>query len=236
MNDTVRLAKRVAALVPCSRREAEQYIEGGWVRVDGAVVEQPQFRVADQKVEIDARASTDPLEAVTFVLHKPEGMPYREAQRLLVPAQRAPGDPSGIRTVKRHFAQLEPLVWLPTPASGLAVFSQDRRIVRKLTEDALHLEQELVVEVAGDIAPGGLALLCHGLAFEGRPLPPAKASWQSEKRLRLALKGISPAQVPWMCEQVGLRVTALRRIRLGRVPLAGVGPSQWRYLQPGERF
>jgi 23S rRNA pseudouridine2604 synthase len=236
MNEPVRLAKRVATLVPCSRREAELYIEGGWVRVDGVVVEEPQFRVAEQKVEIDPRASTDPLEPVTFVLHKPAGMPYREAQQLLVPARRASGDSSGMRIVKRHFAQLEPLIALPAPASGLAVFSQDRRIVRKLTEDALHLEQELVVDVTGEIAPGGLALLCHGLADEARPLPPAKVSWQSERRLRFALKGITPAQVPWMCEQVGLRVTALRRIRLGRVPLAGVAPSQWRYLQPGERF
>lgn len=47
----VRLAKRVAELVPCSRREAEQYIEGGWVRVDGKVVEEPQFRVLHQKIE-----------------------------------------------------------------------------------------------------------------------------------------------------------------------------------------
>ena len=46
----VRLAKRVAELVPCSRREAEQYIEGGWVRVDGSVVEEPQFRVLQQKI------------------------------------------------------------------------------------------------------------------------------------------------------------------------------------------
>ena len=52
-----RLAKRVAALVPCSRREAEQYIAGGWVRVDGQVVEEPQFRVLGQRVTLDAGAS-----------------------------------------------------------------------------------------------------------------------------------------------------------------------------------
>ena len=52
-----RLAKRVAAMMACSRREAEQYIAGGWVRVDGKVVEEPQFRVLQQKVEIDRDAS-----------------------------------------------------------------------------------------------------------------------------------------------------------------------------------
>jgi 23S rRNA pseudouridine2604 synthase len=236
MTEPIRLAKHVAAMVPCSRREAEQYIEGGWVRVNGVVIEEPHFRVTDQKVELDPGASTAALEPVTLLLHKPVGIAYQEAQRLLLPANRASGDASGIRTVKRHFAQLASLVPLPAQASGLAVYSQDRRIVRKLTEDALQIEQELVAEVSGQIAPDGLALLCHGLAFEGRPLPPVKVSWQSEKRLRFAVKGIPPGLVPWMCEQVGLRLTSLKRIRLGRLPMAGLAQGQWRYLQPGERF
>jgi 23S rRNA pseudouridine2604 synthase len=237
MTEPVRLSKRVAAMVPCSRREAEQYIEGGWVRVDGVIVEEPQARVSDaQRVEIDAGANTAVLEPVTLLLHKPAGIAYYDAPRLLVPANRSSEDRSGIRSVKRHFAQLAPLMMLPSPASGLAVYSQDRRIVRKLTEDALHLEQELVAEVAGDIAPNGLERLCHGLVFEGRALPPAKVSWQSERRLRFAMKGIAPELVEWMCAQVALRLTGLKRIRLGRLPMAGLAPSQWRYLLPGERF
>jgi 23S rRNA pseudouridine2604 synthase len=236
MAEPVRLAKRVAALVPCSRREAEQYIEGGWVRVDGIVVEEPQFRVTDERVELDRGATAAALEPVTLLLHKPVGMSYDEAQRLLAPASRAQDDQSGIRTVKRHFAQLTPLMALPAPASGLAVFSQDRRVVRKLTEDALSIEQELIAQVTGEAAPNGLARLCHGLAFEGRELPPVKVSWQNETRLRFALKGIAPALVPWMCEQVGLRVVGLKRIRLGRLPMAGLAPGQWRYLRAAERF
>jgi 23S rRNA pseudouridine2604 synthase len=237
MTEPVRLSKRVAAMVPCSRREAEQYIEGGWVRVDGVIVEEPQFRVGDgQRVELDRGASIAALEPVTLLLHKPAGMDYQEATRLLVPGNRSSDDRSGIRIVKRHFAQLAVLVPLPAPASGLAVYSQDRRIVRKLTEDAMHLEQELVAEVTGDIAPNGIERLCHGLALEGRTLPPAKVSWQSERRLRVAMKGIAPELVEWMCAQVGLRLTALKRIRLGRLPMAGLAPSQWRYLVPGERF
>jgi 23S rRNA pseudouridine2604 synthase len=54
--------------------------------------------------------------------------------------------------------------------------------------------------------------------------------------LRFALKGIAPELVEWMCAQVGLQLTALKRIRLGRMPMAGLAPLQWRYLHPGERF
>ena len=237
MTEAVRLAKRVAALVPCSRREAEQYIEGGWVRVDGEFIEEPQFRVAEhQRVELDPGATAATLEPVTLLLHKPAGMPYTEAQRLLGPASRAPEDHSGIRTVNKHFAQLTPLMAMLDEASGLAVFSQDPRIVRKLTEDDRVIEQELVAPVSGEIAPDGLARLCHGLVFNGKPLPPVKVSWQNENRLRFAVKGISPGQIAWMCEQVGLRVLALKRIRIGRLPMAGLAQGQWRCLRPGERF
>lgn len=66
MTDPIRLAKRVAALAQCSRREAEMYIEGGWVRVDGVTVEEPQFKVLDQHIEIDPHAQLEPTEPVTL--------------------------------------------------------------------------------------------------------------------------------------------------------------------------
>jgi 23S rRNA pseudouridine2604 synthase len=61
-------------------------------------------------------------------------------------------------------------------------------------------------------------------------------SWQNETRLRFAMKGFAPGLVEWMCKQVGLRLVGLKRIRLGRLPMAGLSVSQWRYLGVGERF
>ena len=131
---------------------------------------------------------------------------------------------------------LVPLLELPAHAEGLTVFSQDGRIVRKLREDARLLEQELIAQVTGTLVENGLSRLCEGLVFEGRPLPPARVSWQSETRLRLAVKGIDADLVPWMCAQVGLDLRSLKRIRIGRVPMAGLPPGQWRYLAGSERF
>ena len=235
--EPLRLSKVVAALVPCSRREAEQYIAEGWVRVDGERVDEPQFRVgSDQRVEIDPQARLQAVGPVTLLMHKPAGMPSAQAQTLLGAASRWSGDPSGIRRIKSHGVGLVALLPLPPQASGLSVFSQDGRIVRKLDEDGALIEQELIAEVAGTIAPDGLARLCRGLVRQGKALPPARVSWQSETRLRFAVKGIAPEWVPWMCEQVGLQLTALKRIRIGRVSMAGLPPGQWRYLPPGERF
>ena len=237
VDDAQRLSKVVAAQVPCSRSEAEQYITEGWVRVDGQCVETPQVRVsAGQRVEVDPQARLQRAVSATFLLHKPAGVATDAAMHLLDDAARWSDDPSGIRRSKAHQAELKALLPLPAQASGLCVFSQDFRVVRKLTIDAAFVEQELIAEVKGAIAPDGLARLGQGLQRDSRPLPPARVSWQSETRLRFAVKGIAPEWIEWMCAQVGLELCALRRIRIGRIAMAGLPPGQWRYLAAGERF
>ena len=229
-----RLAKRLAEMLNCSRREAEQYIEGGWVAVDGVVVEEPQFRVLNQVIKVSEDASLLTPTDVTLLLHKPAGY-----ESDLSRATRSADDRSGLRALKKHFASAEFATPLALPASGLVVFSNDWRVLRKLREDAAVLEHEVVVEVAGDIKPGGLERLNradHGFTFDGRLLPPAKVSWQSETRLRFALKGERPGQIAYMCESVGLQVTAMKRLRIGRVSMSGLQPGEWRYLLPDEKF
>ncbi len=233
MIEPIRLAKRLAEMLPCSRSEAEQYIQGGWVTVDGVVVEEPQFKVLHQTVALSKDASLLAPTAVTLLLHKPADL---KADLQL--ATRASDDRSGIVRLKKHFAA-ELITPLALPASGLVVFSDDWRVARKLQEDAATLEHEVVVEVAGTIKPGGLERLNrvdHGFTFNGKPLSPAKVSWQSEARLRFALKGEQPGQIEYFCESVGLLVTGMKRLRIGRVPLRGLPVGQWRYLLPDERF
>lgn len=248
--ESIRLSKRVAALVPCSRREAEQYIEHGWVLVDGQVIEEPQFRVQQQKVELHPDATLLTLAPVSILLHKPvgyemapvEGRPSRlpSAPGLLSPSSQSPDDRSGIRVLKAHFTRLQPTTPLPSQASGLVVYTQDWRIARKLLDDADGNEQEVIVDVAGEVGEAVLQRLRHGLSFNGRPLPPIKVSVNSqsdtETRLRFALKGVQPGQIPSMCESVGLKLLAIKRIRIARVPMGPLAPGQWRYLAEHERF
>ena len=233
MSEPVRLAKRLAEILPCSRREAEQYIEGGWVTVDGMVVEEPQFRVLNQKIELSKDASLLGPGAVTLLLHKPAGFEADIKQ-----ATHSPYDRSGIRLLKKHLSA-ELVSPLALPASGLVVFTDDWRVARKLKEDAATLEHEVVVDVYGTIKPGGLERLNrvdHGLTFNGKLLPPAKVSWQSEARLRFALKGELPGQIAYFCESVGLTINGMKRLRIGRVAMSGLQVGQWRYLLPTERF
>lgn len=238
MTESVRLSKRLAALLPCSRSEAERYIEGGWVRVDGRVVEEPQFRVLHEKVELDPHARLTELPPVTLLLHKPADHPA--PLTLLTAASHWSGDPDGTRVLKRHFHQLRLTTPLEPAASGLLVYTQDGRVARKLGEEERLIEVEITVDVQGDVSREQLALLMRETDPRGQPLPPLKASLGSSgegrSKLRLAIKGTHPGLIAYVCERAGLQILAMKRIRIGRVPMGPLPPGQWRYLQAHERF
>lgn len=244
MATTVRLAKHLTGLVSCSRREAEQYIENGWVEVDGRVIEEPGFRLQPQQVvTFNPQTSLALPQPITILLNKPvaidapfEIAPSASLLLLLGAQQQAAEDRSGIQYLKRHGSGLTLATPLEASASGLVVLTQDWRVARKLIDDAARVEQEFIVEVKGELGEQGLELLNHGLSWNGKPLAPMKVSWQNETRLRFALKGVQRGQLSYLCEKVGLTVLNIKRIRVGRIPMAGLPLGQWRYLMEYERF
>jgi len=236
MSDPIRLSKRVAELTGCSRAEADQYIQGGWVTVDGETVEAPQHLVGTERVEIDPAARLGPAEPATLLLHKPAGIAWQDAAALATPATHAQDDDAGVRLQKRHFHRLTPLVPLDTDASGLMVLSQDGRAWRRLTEDYAQIEQEFVVEISGDTDPYTLSRIGHAASYQGRGLAPCKVSWQNEVRLRFAIKNVQPGELRHRCREGGLEVVSIRRLRIGRVSLGKMPVGQWRYLPAQARF
>jgi 23S rRNA pseudouridine2604 synthase len=211
----------------CSRSEAEQLIEGGWVRVDGRTAEEPQLRVLDEVIEIDPDARPALSQPVTLLLNKLPGAPASAS-----PEQRAEEDASGVRLLQRHFHRLAVPMPLPDPASGLAVLTQDGRVLRRLTEDAALVEEEWIVQVAGVVAPQVVQRLSRDL----RGKASVNSQSDTEARLRIAVKGVPPGRLPTLCTAAGLEVLGLKRLRLGRVPLGQLAPGRWRYLLPHERF
>jgi len=236
MNESIRLSKQLAKLVSCSRREAELYIKGGWVRVDGEVIEEPHFKVLDQTIELHSMAKAVPLEPATMVFHHPVEADPAMALQCITPASHVENDSSLVRMLKSHFIGLTQPLPLQPGASGIVAFTQDWRVQRKLTEDADRMEEEYNVEVDGELAEDHFAKLRHGLIFEGKPLKPVKVSWQSEARLRFAIKNPRPGQIRFACEQVGLKVLSMKRLRIGRIALSKMPPGQWRYLGAQEQF
>ena len=215
--------------------------------MDGEVQDTPGARVRpEQAVTLQLGANLKPIQLVTLLLYKPAGyslhapQPGRKAPSaasLLTPEHLANVDtPQPMHPLPRHFRNQQFLLPLPKAASGLVVYSQDPRIIRRLTEDADLIEQECLAEVRGQMVEDGLALLAKGLYMDGDYLPPIKASWQNETHLRFALKRVAPEWIAPVCAALGLELVALKRLRLGRISLGKLPEGQWRYLQGFERF
>ena len=245
--NAIRLSKRLAADIGCSRAEAEHYIDAGYVTVDGQVQDTPGARVLpEQAVALQPGANLRPILPVTLVLHKPAGhslhapQPGRKgpsAVDLLTPEHLAEVDtPQPMHPLPRHFRHQQFLLPMPRAASGLVVYSQDPRIIRRLSEDADLIEQECLAEVRGQMIEDGLELLAKGLYVGDERLPHIKASWQNETHLRFALKRIAPEWIGPICAELGLELVALKRLRIGRISLGKLPEGQWRYLQGFERF
>ena len=250
---TTRLNKRMAELGLCSRREADEWIARGWVKVDGHIAPPTGLLVGPQaRIEVDAKARGQQREQVTVLLHKPIGYVsgqaedgYEPAKVLVQPRTHWKEDRSPRRFSPAQLRSLVPAGRLDIDSTGLLVLTQDGRVARQLIAEDSGVEKEYLVRVAFGAAtsdvqsafpPAQLARLRHGLSLDGQPLKPAQVDWQNPEQLRFVLTEGKKRQIRRMCEAVGLKVVGLKRVRIGRITLGHLPLGQWRYLGPHERF
>ena len=245
---SLRLSKRMSELGLSSRREADEWIARGWVRVDGRVVSELGSRVVPgQQITIDARARNAQAQLVTVLVNKPVGYVSGQAEdgyqpaRVLVTADRQwRDDASGIRFLPQHLKSLVPAGRLDIDSVGLLVLTQDGRVAKQLIGEDTEIEKEYLVRVATPagttLAPASLALLNHGLELDGEALKPARVEWANDDQLRVVLKEGKKRQIRRMCEAVGLQVLGLKRVRIGDVMLGALPVGAWRYLRLDEHF
>ncbi len=258
--DPVRLNKRLSDLGLCSRREADEWIERGWVKVNGQPGQMGQTVLESDRIDVAPQATAQQGARVTILLHKPigyvSGLPedgHQSAAVLVQPRTRWKDDRARRRFEAGHTRGLAPAGRLDIDSTGLLVLTQDGRVAKALIGEDSTVEKEYLVRV--HYAPNGpkgygvvsqnvqavlpaerLALLRHGLSLDGQALKPAQVDWQNPEQLRFVLTEGKKRQIRRMCEQVGLHVVGLKRIRIGRVVLGNLPLGQWRYLDEHERF
>ncbi len=242
-----RLSKVMAERGICSRREADEWIINGWVKVDGVITETLGTRIKpDADIIISGYAYEQQAEQVTILLHKPVGYVsgqaedgYEPAIVLVHPDNEWLDDPDVYepKEFQRGFLYgLAPAGRLDIDSTGLLVLTQDGRIARHLIGEDSTVEKEYLVRVEGTLSDADLLRLNHGLSLDGEKLKPAKVSWQNEDQLRFVLREGKKRQIRRMCEMVGLHVMGLKRVRIGSVNLGKLPQGQWRYLRNNERF
>ena len=242
----------MADLGLCSRREADDWIGRGWVRVDGRVATMGLQVGPQARIDVDPAARGQQAQQVTVLLNKPIGYVSGQAEDGHEPAvvlvqgrTHWRGDASRLRFAPSQLRGLAPAGRLDIDSTGLLILTQDGRIARQLIGEDSGIEKEYLVrvtfgDVTGDVQrvlpPAALARLRHGLSLDGQALKPARVDWQNPEQLRFVLTEGKKRQIRRMCELVGLKVVGLKRVRIGRVLLGQLPLGQWRYLGPSERF
>jgi 23S rRNA pseudouridine2604 synthase len=242
--EKIRLSKLMSEQGLCSRREADSYIERGWVLVDGERVSELGTKVyPTQKVTLAKGAEAQQKSRVTILLNKPVGYVsgqaedgYKPAVTLIQAESRTKDDAAPLQFNPAQLRGLAPAGRLDIDSTGLLVLTQDGRIAKQLIGEDSPIDKEYLVRVTGTLTDRGLALLNHGLSLDGAALKPAKVSWQNQDQLRFVLREGKKRQIRRMCELVGLKVTGLKRVRIGKVRLGDLPLGQWRYLREDERF
>lgn len=250
---SLRLSKRMSELGLCSRREADEWIAKGWVRVDGKVVTELGTRILPtQDITVVQAARKEQANRMTIIIHKPVGYVSGQAEDGYEPAivlvtreNHWAEDDAGVRFSPTHLRSLAPAGRLDIDSTGVLVLTQDGRVAKQLIGEDSDVEKEYLVRVSYDgqeqnvqalFPESRLALLRHGLELDDQPLKPAQVEWQNPEQLRFVLKEGKKRQIRRMCELVGLHVTGLKRVRMGRVTLGNLPVGEWRYLRPGEEF
>jgi 23S rRNA pseudouridine2604 synthase len=248
MTEPIRLSKRMSELGLCSRREADEWIAQGWVRVDGVVIAELGSKILpEQKITIEKQAKAQQARRVTVLINKPMGYVsgqaedgYKPAVVLVRPENRWSEDNMPLQFSGGQLKSLVPAGRLDIDSIGLLVLTQDGRIAKQLIGEDTQIEKEYLVRVQyakpGRLPDVDLRRLNHGLSLDGKPLRPAVVRWQNEDQLSFVLREGKKRQIRRMCELVGLKVLGLKRVRIGNVKLGDLPVGQWRYLDDTESF
>lgn len=235
----VRINKYLADRGLCSRREAEVLIQKGWVKVNGEVLDKLAYRVQPgDKVEVDEKAGTHLSKKETIIIHKPLGYVSAQAEENYKPAIRltTPENFHGLKAPKIFYEGFAPVGRLDIDSTGLLILTQNGKLAKSVIGPEANVEKEYVVLVEGDVTPNKVKKLCHGLSIDGKKLKKAKVTKEEKQKLRFILTEGKKRQIRRMCEQVDLKVTSLRRVRVGRLKLGDLPVGKWRLLKDKERI
>ena len=163
-NGTLRLNKRMAELGLASRREADDWIAKGWIKVNGVVATMGMQVQPDVRIEIDKQAQGQQAKQVTVLVHKPIGLVSGQAEdghlpaiTLVQPQNRWTQDNARFFFHPSQLKSLVPAGRLDIDSTGLLVLTQDGRVARQLIGEDSVMEKEYLVRVVYHGDQGALA-------------------------------------------------------------------------------
>jgi 23S rRNA pseudouridine2604 synthase len=160
-----------------SRREADDWIAKGWVKVNGRVAEMGMQVAPDVKIEIDKLAKGQQANLVTVLINKPLGLVSGQAEdghepaiTLVQPENRWAEDNARFFFHGSQLKSLVPAGRLDIDSTGLLVLTQDGRVARQLIGEDAMMEKEYLVRVIYTGVLNTAAATSAAATYPGRPL------------------------------------------------------------------
>ena len=208
----------------CSRREADSWVAGGRVSVNGVVAVLGTKVQSGDEVRVDGRAVGRPSAHVYLVLHKPVGVECTADPRV----------PHNVVGFVSHRERVFPVGRLDKNSEGLLLLTNDGDIVNDLLRAAHGHEKEYVVTVDRPVTDDFLAAMAGGVHILDRMTAPCRVRRVSKNVFRIVLTQGLNRQIRRMCEVFGYTVRRLIRVRFVNIVLEGIAPGRWRNLTRAE--
>jgi 23S rRNA pseudouridine2604 synthase len=210
----------------CSRREADKYIEQCRVTINGQdahkgnrVKQGDDVRVDGQKVKAKQTS-----QSIYIALNKPKGITCTTEKT----------DKTNIVDFINHKQRIFPIGRLDKLSEGLIFLTNDGDIVNKILRAGNNHEKEYLVSVDKTITQDFITKMRNGVKILGTTTKPCFVKQEADNRFKIILVQGLNRQIRRMCEALGYRVTALKRIRIMNFTLNNLSPGKWRYFTPLE--
>ena len=218
----------------CSRREADALIEKGLVKVNGEIVSQLGLKVKRcDKVRVLDQTHSLLQKKMTVALHKPRGFVSSQPEKNYAHALTLLKKKNFFGSNYKSFDQkgLAPLGRLDIDSTGLILYSQKGSLAKKIIGEGSLVEKEYEVNITkGNLTSEIISKLTHGLFLDGEALKSAKVQKLSPTFFKITLRQGKKRQIRRMCELVGLKVTRLKRVRIGKLELKNLPEGNWTFV------
>lgn len=222
-----RLSKILAQSGVASRRKAEELIFDGKVKVNGEIVKIPQTLVDPEKDKIAVSGKPVGLEKkLYFVLNKPKGYlctsidadPEKSVLSLIDEDER-------LFTVGR----------LDKDTEGLLIVTNDGHFANDIIHPSKNIEKEYLVKVAAEITHENLVVLSKGAFIDGDFVKPLKVTKVRGGTFKIVIAEGKKREVRLLCDNLGLKVIHLKRIRIGALVLGSLEPGEYREMNENDK-
>ena len=220
----MRINKYLSERGLCSRREADSWVDGGRVSINGVVATLGTKVLPGDEVRVDGRAVGGESAHVYIVLHKPAGIECTTDPRV----------PHNVVEFVSHRERIFPVGRLDKDSEGLLLMTNDGDIVNDLLRAQHGHEKEYIVTVDRPITDAFIQGMAGGVQILDRMTSPCRVHRVSKNVFRIVLTQGLNRQIRRMCEVFGYNVRRLIRVRFVNILLDGLASGRWRNLSRAE--